>query len=256
MKPAGSTHPSNKIKRRVCVRHFCCYYGNGLQSYVRMYLGIPFHAASLPHLSGLNPSSSSRKTLLLVTVLSGLGMMRNLRTVPLLEPRNRTVLFLEGPASVSTTILFNWYLKEKPKQNMVSAAQSCCWKFLFFFFFFKPILNRWVRPIRLALVNINHFKIKKFREGKPLVKISASKPIVRDNRWLARNTWLIGLNPGTIALSERCRVRTEQGCRVLQAASFTFTHGTSSRQPCGGRTDGRRRRRRLHLVPSQPRVRR
>lgn len=135
MKPAGPTHPCNKIKRRVCVRHFCCYYGNGPQSYVRIYLGIPFHAASLPHLSGLNPSSSSRKTLLLVTVLSGLGMMRNLRTVPLLEPRNRTVLFLEGPASVSTTILFNWYLKEKPKQNIVSAAQSCCcWKLLFFFF--------------------------------------------------------------------------------------------------------------------------
>lgn len=209
---------------------------------MQIYLGIPFHAVSLPHLSGLNPSSSSRKTLLLVTVLSGLGMMRNLRTVPLLEPRNRTVLFLEGPASVSTTILFNWYLKEKSKQSTVSAAQSCCWKFLPFFK--KPILNRWVRTIRLALVNINHFKIKKFSEGKPLVKISPSKPIVRDNRWLARNTWLNGLNLGTMALSERCRVRTEQGCRVSQAASLTFTHGTSSRQPCGGRTDGRRRRRR------------
>lgn len=32
-----------------------------------------------------------------------------------------------------------------------------------YFFFFKPILNRWVRPIRLALVNINHFKIKKIQ---------------------------------------------------------------------------------------------
>lgn len=50
--------------------------------------------ASVPYLSGLNPSSSSRKTLLLVTVLSGFGMMRNLRMVPLLDPRNSTVLFL------------------------------------------------------------------------------------------------------------------------------------------------------------------
>lgn len=138
---------------------------------------------------------------------------------------------------------------------MYQLHKAAAGSFFLFFFFFKPILNRWVRPIRLALVNINYFKIKTFREGKPLVKISPSKPIVRDNRWLARNTWLNGLNPGTIALSERCRVRTEQGCRVLQAASFTFTHGTSSRQPCGGQTDGRRRRR-LHLVPSQPRVRR
>lgn len=48
----------------------------------------------LAYLSGLKPSSSSRKMLLLVTVLSWLGMMRNLRMVPLLEPRKRTVRFL------------------------------------------------------------------------------------------------------------------------------------------------------------------
>ena len=69
------------------------------------------------YLSGLNPSSSSRKMLLLVTVLSWLGMMRNLRMVPLLDPRNRTVRFRWGPASVSTTILFSWYLSSRTDQS-------------------------------------------------------------------------------------------------------------------------------------------
>lgn len=66
-----------------------------------------------PYFSGLNPSNSSRKMLLLVTVLSWFGIMRNLRMVPLLDPRKRTVWFLCGPASVSTTILFSWYLNHR-----------------------------------------------------------------------------------------------------------------------------------------------
>lgn len=48
---------------------------------------------AVTHFSGLNPSTSSRNTLLWDTE-SPLGIMRNLRTVPRVEPRNNTVRFL------------------------------------------------------------------------------------------------------------------------------------------------------------------
>ena len=62
------------------------------------------------HFSGLNPSTSSRNTLLWDTE-SALGTIRNLSMVPLVEPRNKTVRFLWGPASVSTTMAVSWYLR-------------------------------------------------------------------------------------------------------------------------------------------------
>lgn len=61
------------------------------------------------HFSGLNPSTSSRNTLLWETE-SPPGIIRNLRMVPRVEPRNKTVRFLWGPASVSTTMDVSWYL--------------------------------------------------------------------------------------------------------------------------------------------------
>lgn len=64
------------------------------------------------HLSGLNPSTSSRNTLLWETE-STLGTIKNLRMVPLVEPRNKTVRFLWGPASVSTTMAVSWYLDKE-----------------------------------------------------------------------------------------------------------------------------------------------
>ncbi len=84
-----------------------------------------FLLASMSYLSGLNPSSSSRKMLLLVTVLSWLGMMRNFRMVPRLDPRNKTVRFLWGPASVSTTILFSWYLHNREIEDCINATKLC-----------------------------------------------------------------------------------------------------------------------------------
>lgn len=64
------------------------------------------------HLSGLNPSTSSKNTLLCETE-SPLGTIRNLRMVPRVEPRNNTVRFLWGPASVSTTMAVSWYLDKQ-----------------------------------------------------------------------------------------------------------------------------------------------
>lgn len=64
------------------------------------------------HFSGLNPSTSSRNTLLWETE-SPLGTIRNLRMVPRVEPRNNTVRFLWGPASVSTTMAVSWYLERQ-----------------------------------------------------------------------------------------------------------------------------------------------
>lgn len=74
------------------------------------------------HFSGLNPSTSSRNTLLW-DIESPLGIIRNLRIVPLVEPRNNTVRFLWGPASVSTTMAVSWYLDmERPTE---SRSQAC-----------------------------------------------------------------------------------------------------------------------------------
>lgn len=119
----------------------------------------------VPYLSGLNPSSSSRKTLLLVTVLSWLGMMRNLRMVPLLDPRNRTVLFLCGPASVSTTILFSWYLHRRrpPHQSHRAVPLSWDWSLkaksklrLQATKWFKWIKTDWFRCTKHTLVYSDH----------------------------------------------------------------------------------------------------
>lgn len=89
----------------------------------------------IPHLSGLYPSSSSRKMLLLEYGISELGVMRNLRTVPLVDPRNTTVRFRWGPASVSTTIVFNWYLHSRQiKQETLNKS---------FLGISQNIQNRW-----------------------------------------------------------------------------------------------------------------
>lgn len=71
--------------------------------------------------SGLNPSTSSRNTLLWETE-SPLGIIRNLRMVPRVEPRNKTVRFLLGPASVSTTIAVSWYLDRRTLQMISSMS--------------------------------------------------------------------------------------------------------------------------------------
>lgn len=70
------------------------------------------------HFSGLNPSTSSRKTLLCETE-SPLGSIRNFRMVPRVEPRNKTVRFLWGPASVSTTMAVSWYLQTTRSANHI-----------------------------------------------------------------------------------------------------------------------------------------
>lgn len=64
------------------------------------------------HFSGLNPSTSSRNTLLWETE-SPPGIIRNFKIVPRVEPRNKTVRFLWGPASVSTTMVVSWYLDKE-----------------------------------------------------------------------------------------------------------------------------------------------
>lgn len=58
-----------------------------------MSAGTDNESPAVTHFSGLNPSTSSRNTLLWDTE-SPPGIMRNLRIVPRVEPRNNTVRFL------------------------------------------------------------------------------------------------------------------------------------------------------------------
>lgn len=75
----------------------------------------------MTYFSGLKPSTSSRNTLLCETE-SPLGSIRNLRMVPRVDPRNNTVRFLWGPASVSTTMAVSWYLQTRVSHPKINAS--------------------------------------------------------------------------------------------------------------------------------------
>lgn len=76
--------------------------------------------------------------------------------VPRVEPRNKTVRFLWGPASVSTTIDVNWYLETeiiKKKKGESTTFPILSWLLFFslsfpFFFFFFLVLQSYMDAVK------------------------------------------------------------------------------------------------------------